>query len=168
MVKQNLNAFFGPQRLYFVCGKVYKDASYANRLVHWFVQHKLPVVPVTPTGGEVDLQTDSATKNVARVKALPISKSINEGLQSFHHKDLIDGISICFVTPPKITLSILKQLKTEKAPVRSVWFQPGSWDMKCVKNAEEELQIEGSKIINDCILVNGDSSFTPSSLTGEV
>ncbi|KAM3163980.1 Acetate--CoA ligase [ADP-forming] I [Lachancea thermotolerans] len=168
MVKQNLNAFFGPQRLYFVCGKVYKDSSYANRLVHWFVQHKLPVVPITPNGGEVDLQADSATKDVTSTKVLPISKSISEGLQGFPHKNLIDGISVCFVTPPKITLSILKQLETEKAPVRSVWFQPGSWDMKCVKSAEDELRIEGSKVINDCILVNGDSSFTPSSLPGKV
>lgn len=164
MVKQQLSAFFAPTRLYFVCGKVYKDGSYANRIVHWFVQHRLPVIPVTPSGGEVDLHADSTTRECTTSKTMPISTSINKGLQAFPAKGSIDGISICFVTPPGITLSILEQLKSEKFPVISVWFQPGSWDLKCIKSAENDLQIDSSKIINDCVLVNGDANYTKSSM----
>ncbi|SCV04878.1 LANO_0G13410g1_1 [Lachancea nothofagi CBS 11611] len=167
MVKQHLSAFFGHRRLYFVCGKVYKDLSYANKIVHWFVQHRLPVMPVTPTGGEVDLTTDTTTQNRSSLNKLPIYKSIGEGLAKFPAKDAIDGISVCFVTPPQITMSILQQLETDKVSVQSVWFQPGSWDLKCVKRAEQGLKIESSKIINDCILVNGAANASTTDLPFE-
>ncbi|SCU98702.1 LADA_0H14840g1_1 [Lachancea dasiensis] len=164
MVKQQLSSFFGPHRLYFVCGKVYKDLSYANQIVHWFVQRKLPVVPITPTGGYVDLTTDSQTRNRSSLRKLPIYKNVAEGLGSFADRSAIDGISVCFVTPPAITLSILQQLDTVQTPIKSVWFQPGSWDMQCVNWAEQELKIDAPHIINDCILVNGAAYFVGSEL----
>ncbi|SCV99374.1 LAFE_0A01772g1_1 [Lachancea fermentati] len=159
IMKQQLREFFGPRRLYFVCGKVYQDQSYANRLVHWFVLRNLPVVPVTPRGGEIPLANGK--------KSLEISKSISDGLNASELKNSIDGISVCFVTPPPITLSILQQLKEAELPVRSVWFQPGSWNMDCVKSAENDLHIEGSKVINDCILMNGHANYVKSELTQE-
>ncbi|SCU90549.1 LAME_0E09032g1_1 [Lachancea meyersii CBS 8951] len=164
MVKQELGAFFGPRRLYFVCGKVYKDLSYANKVVHWFVQHKLPVMPVTPTGGQVDLTTDSFTQTVTELPKLSVFESIAAGLSQYPAKKAIDGISVCFVTPPPITLSILEQLQTAPFSVQSVWFQPGSWDLKCIECAEQKLHIDKSKVINDCVLVKGDSYFAKSEL----
>ncbi|SCV02606.1 LAMI_0H01068g1_1 [Lachancea mirantina] len=165
MVKQVLSEFFSPTRLYFVCGKVYENGTYANQVVHWFVQHKLPVVPVTPRGGVVNLMDNSITRTVTDSQELAIQKSISDGLEVSPLKSRIDGISACFVTPPAITLTILNELKEKKSPVISVWFQPGSWDMKCIKASEEGLKIPSSRIINDCVLVNGAGHYRPSSLT---
>ncbi|SCU97803.1 LAFA_0G13366g1_1 [Lachancea sp. 'fantastica'] len=164
MVKQQLSAFFGPHRLYFVCGKVYQDLSYANRVVHWFVQHELPVFPITPSGGAVDLTTDSTTQNRTKLQKLSVFKSIVAGLSQYPAQQDIDGASVCFVTPPPITLSILQQLEKEPFTVQSVWFQPGSWDNKCVEWAQQRLHIDASKVINDCVLVNGFSHYTKSEL----
>lgn len=163
MVKQSLSEFFGPRRLYFVCGKVYQDMSYANRIVHWFVQHKLPVVPITPTGGNVDLSIDSITRRATDQKFLEIYKSIPEALKCTSYRP-VDDISVCFVTPPLVTLSILKELKANNMPLCSVWFQPGSWNMDCVNYAEHDLNIKASNVINDCILVNGHTNYKPSEL----
>ncbi|KAH3903063.1 uncharacterized protein SCODWIG_00804 [Saccharomycodes ludwigii] len=168
-MKQNLKAFFSPKTLYFVCGKVYKDTSYANRIVHWFVQHKLPVIPITPSNGIVDLQLDSITKKETKLTHLDIFSSINDALTEVNEQNLIrnfDSISVCFVTRPIITLGILKELpsitSSFKLPINSCWFQPGSWNMDCIKYSEKVLQLGEEKTINDCVLVNGSANYCKS------
>lgn len=164
MVKQAIKEFFGTKRLYFVCGKVYEDMHFANRIVHWFAQHELPVIPVNPKGGSVDLTVDSISNRFAKEKELPIEPTIAEGLSHFKKKSQLDGISIAFVTPPTVTLSILQELQQSESPVVSVWFQPGSWNVECINYATQELHIPEERVINDCILINGHNNYTRSEL----
>ncbi|BAO40461.1 hypothetical protein KLMA_40437 [Kluyveromyces marxianus] len=168
MVNQLLKEFFGPKRLYFVCGKVYQDMHYANRIVHWYTQHRLPVIPVNPKGGEIDLSVDSVSRRVAGDTRLPIARTIKEGLDNYKGKKDIDGISVSFVTPPPVTLSILKELKDVGTPVISVWFQPGSWNTECVDYATADLKIPEGNVINDCILINGHSNYVKSELVADL
>ncbi|QEU62024.1 hypothetical protein KDRO_E09100 [Kluyveromyces lactis] len=164
MVKQVLKDFFGPKRLYFVCGKVYQDMHFANRIVHWFAQHELSVIPVNPKGGALDLSVDSISKRFAKQQLLTIEATIADGLANYGKRDEIDGISVAFVTPPPVTLSILKELKSISKPVISVWFQPGSWDLDCVNYAVESLKIPEERVINDCILIKGHAIYVKSEL----
>ncbi|CDO92228.1 unnamed protein product [Kluyveromyces dobzhanskii CBS 2104] len=164
MVKQVLQDFFSSKRLYFVCGKVYEDMHFANRIVHWFAQHQLPVIPINPKGGTLDLSVDSVSKRFANPQVLNIEKSIADGLAHYGKADQIDGISVAFVTPPSVTLSILQQLENLPQPVVSAWFQPGSWDLDCVRYATEDLQIPEERVINDCLLIKGHQYHTKSEL----
>lgn len=164
MSKQALQKFYGPKRLYFVCGKVQQDGHFANRIVHWFVQHELPVIPINPKGGEIDLSVDSFTVKFSKGQKMIIEKSIPEALQHYPRKDEIDGISVNFVTPPAVTLSIMSELKESSCPVLSVWFQPGSWNMECVEFAYKGLRLPEERVINDCILQNGHANYTKSML----
>jgi len=159
----NLKQFFGPKTLYFVCGKVYKDNSYANRIVHWFVQQRLPVIPITPSLGIVDLHIDYMSKkrqpDLPTLKVLP---SISNALELLNDKNIsygenldFDSISVNFVTPPTATLQVLKELKNSPLRLKSCWFQPGSWDPACLHYAEQELGLGRENVINDCILVKG-------------
>ncbi|KAL6941903.1 hypothetical protein ACO0QE_003064 [Hanseniaspora vineae] len=168
-----LKNFFGSKTLYFVCGKVYKDNSYANRIVHWFVQHGLPVVPITPNLGTVDLKADYITaKRQPHLPSLKVLPSISAALEALNKNDsklkekrAFDSISVNFVTPANITLQILKEIKSCGAKVQACWFQPGSYDYACIKYAEEELQLGKENVISDCVLVKGFANMCPSDIS---
>lgn len=168
----SLKNFFGPKTLYFVCGKVYKDNSYANRIVHWFVQHGLPVIPITPTLGTVDLSVDYITaKRQPHLPTLKVLPSISMALEVLNKNDTnlkekIDfvSISVNFVTPANITLQILKEIKACGAKIQACWFQPGSYDSACVNYAENELQLGKENVISDCVLVKGFANMCPSDI----
>ncbi|AET37397.1 CoA-binding protein Ecym_1145 [Eremothecium cymbalariae DBVPG len=161
-MKQVLGDFFSEKRLYFVCGKVYQDGHFANRIVHWFLNHELPVVPVSPKGGEMQISNKFQGSSVGPQK-LKIATNIATALKEVSTSQ-IDGISVNFVTPPQVTLSIQQQLRELNVPVKSVWFQPGSWNIDCINYAREQLQIEPNKVISDCILVNGNANYKRSTL----
>ncbi|KAF8543807.1 hypothetical protein BDD12DRAFT_801760 [Trichophaea hybrida] len=72
--------------------------------------------------------------------------------------------SVSIITPPGITLSVLKD--AADVGVKRVWMQPGAWDDECVRvakergleavvyGAQEELGYEGA-----CVLVHGEKGM---------
>ncbi|KAG8853811.1 hypothetical protein FRB96_007951 [Tulasnella sp. 330] len=61
--------------------------------------------------------------------------------------------SISIITPPKVTLGILKEAKALSIP--AVWLQPGAEDAGVVEYVREHLS-DNVVIGGPCILVNGD------------
>ncbi|AGO12487.1 AaceriAER142Wp [[Ashbya] aceris (nom. inval.)] len=151
MSQKALAEFFGPRTVYFVIGKVYQTGHFANRIVDWFVQRELPVVPVSPNGG-----TMRAASNADRT--LQIQPDLRSAIGALAGLDY-ENVSIVFVTPPAVTLTLLSELRELRVPLRGVWFQPGAWDSKCTEYGQTGLSLPPSRGITDCVLVNGDSNY---------
>lgn len=124
--------FFEPNIKYLVLGASTNPSKFGNRILKWYISNNLPVVPINPTNDEV-----------LGIKAYP---TLNTYLNASGAE-----VSISVVTPPSVSLEMLKDVKNVKK-IHSVWFQPGSYNATVVEYVKE-LGID--VIVGDCILVNG-------------
>jgi predicted CoA-binding protein len=111
----------------------------------WYLSRSLPVTPINPS---------PATTAVLSIPTLPSVRALPDPANT----------SVSIITPPKVTLQVLKQ--AQEVGVKRVWMQPGAWDHTCVQFArdggmeavvyghEEELGAEGA-----CVLVHGDEGI---------
>ncbi|CAN6606438.1 hypothetical protein TRVA0_003S01486 [Trichomonascus vanleenenianus] len=127
--------FFKPERVYAVAGASSNPAKFGHKVLQWYVNRDLPVVPINFRKEKIlDIQSVENIKDVE----VPDNGSI--------------GLSV--VTPPAITKQLIQDIesKLKKDTVAAIWLQPGTHDEEVVALAKKVVPI----VIKDCILVNGD------------
>ena len=110
-----------------VVGASADRAKYGNKVLRAYLQNKLDVVPVNPSGGEIEglvAYTD--------LPALPRP---------------VDGVSI--ITPPAVTERVVAQAIS--LGIKNIWMQPGAESASAIEQASEA----GANVIagGPCILV---------------
>jgi predicted CoA-binding protein len=133
--------FFTPQRIYSVLGASSNASKFGYKITQWYVNNSLPVIPINPLSPSI--------------LGLETSKSIQEALEVIEKRyPQNDGLSISVVTPPHVSKQSIESIPSN-GNVKSVWFQPGSYDDECLELA----RAKGWEVIADghCILVEGES-----------
>lgn len=113
-------------------------ANTALTVLAWYIDHSLPVTPINPRAPQI---LDYPT--VASPSKLQSPQST----------------SLSIVTPPAITLAVLKEAHSVGIP--SVWMQPGSYDQDVLKFANQNFETvvagEGGRGHEGlCVLVDGE------------
>ena len=110
--------------------------------------HSLPVTPINPTTPTINL---SSNQNASYTTVPSVS-------------DLSDPSStaLSFLTPPSVTSKVLAE--AQKAGVKSVWLQPGSFDEKILEDAKTKFEnvvggYEEGTVGGEgwCVLVDGEN-----------
>lgn len=139
-----IKLFFYPHRRYLVFGASTDPQKFGNKVLKWYKDRHLPVIPINP----------NAKTNIYD---LPPKSSINEGLRDSNAK-----FCISFVTPPAVSAKGLEDLKDSKSQVKSLWFQPGSYDDSVISlakrlgfsDAKQNLIYHGN-----CVMMLGDEGL---------
>jgi uncharacterized protein len=110
-----------------VVGASHDRTKYGNKVLRVYQQNHLDVVPINPTGGQIE-----------GLEAVPDLASLAEP---------VDGISI--VTPPAVTKKVVDQALS--LGIKNIWMQPGAEDREAVEAAERA----GANVIagGPCVLV---------------
>ena len=110
--------------------------------------HSLPVTPINPTTPTINLSS-TPTASYATVPSV---------------SELSDppSTSLSFLTPPSVTSQVLAE--AQKAGVKSVWLQPGSFDEKILEDAKTKFEnvvggYEQGTVGGEgwCVLVDGEN-----------
>lgn len=160
-MKTKIKLFFGPTRQYLVAGASNNPTKFGYKILNWYLAHDLNAIPINPRE-EVILDQ----------KVVP---SVTEVLQSLkNHQDLAgyklsasDGVSISFLTPPKITVATLDEIaKVDgyRDLVKGLWFQPGSYNQDVVDKAELLGLYDIVVYEDECILVRGEEGMYSANL----
>lgn len=156
-----IKSFFGSKREYAVVGATKNPSKFGFKILTWYVNHSLPVVPINPREEEILGKTV-----VPSIKELLVALAEKRDI-SHHQLAAVDGLSVSFLTPPQITQQTLAEISLVpdyKELVKGVWFQPGSYD-QAVLDKVAEIGLEDRAIHEDeCILVRGESGLYNSNL----
>ncbi|PGH03707.1 hypothetical protein AJ79_07289 [Helicocarpus griseus UAMH5409] len=111
----------------------------------WYHQHSLPVTPLNPKSAEIALPSHKYP-TVASPSALSSPSQT----------------SLSIVTPPKITLAVLKEAKSVDIP--AVWLQPGTYDDEVLAYARDNFKAAvggegGNGSEGWCVLVDGEDAL---------
>ncbi|KAI1825922.1 CoA binding domain-containing protein [Xylaria intraflava] len=106
--------FTSPQ--FAVVGASSNPRKFGHKVLVWYLAQKLPVTPINPvsTAIETPYGDHPAVKSVSE---LPEPKQT----------------SLSVITPPSVTLEVLKEAKRVGIP--AVWLQPGTFDDEVMKFA---------------------------------
>ncbi|MCJ1335551.1 hypothetical protein MMC09_000823 [Bachmanniomyces sp. S44760] len=115
----------------------------------WYHVHSLSVTPLNPTTSEIRLPPSSTTH---AYQTVPSPSSLPNPAAT----------SLSVITPPKVTLKILKEAK--EAGVPAVWLQPGSFDSEGLEYAQKEFEAGIGGDGGDggegwCVLVDGENGL---------
>lgn len=136
-----MKSFFAQNRIYAVVGATDTTSKFGYKVLKWYTDHHLPVIPVNPQE-----KTILGLKSVKSVTAIDVPEG----------HDLV----LSFVCPPPATKKVLEQLKQVRGQVASVWLQPGTYDEETLDFARQQ----GPQVITDCILVNGERAMSEAKL----
>lgn len=125
-------AFFSSP-LFAVVGASKVQAKYGTRVLRWYQARQLPVQPVHHR--EYELEGLKTVKSIADLAA-PTRTSIS------------------IITPPNVTLGILKAAKDLGVP--ALWLQPGAEDPEVVKYIKESGLADRVVYGGPCVLRDGD------------
>ena len=116
-----------------VVGASKDQSKYGTRVLKWYLARSIPVTPVHPKESELE--------GVATLKSLAELKSPTT-------------TSVSIITPPKVSLAILKEGKDLGIP--AFWLQPGAED-DAVRAYVAEAKLEDRVVLGGpCVLVSGD------------
>ncbi|KAF8684237.1 CoA binding domain [Rhizoctonia solani] len=116
-----------------VVGASKDQTKFGTKILKWYQNRDLTVTPVHPK--EDELEGVKTVKNLAGLKS-PTATSVS------------------IVTPPKVTLAVLKEGKELGVP--AFWIQPGAEDDAVRAFVTKEGLTEKVVIGGPCVLVNGD------------
>ncbi|EGV64627.1 hypothetical protein PSN45_004957 [Yamadazyma tenuis] len=160
-MKTKIKQFFGASRQYAVSGASNDPSKFGFKITRWYVSHNLPVIPVNPKASEILNQ--SVVHSISEiVDAIKSKTDIGE-----HALSGADGLSISFLTPPKITTSTLKQIAIVdgyKGIIKGLWFQPGSYDAEVLEVAQQIGLFDTVVYEDECILVRGEEGLYSANL----
>lgn len=116
-----------------------------NAVLAWYLERDLPVTPINPSAPAIKVAA----------KDYPAVKSVTE-------LDQPSRTAVSIITPPKVTLNVLKDAK-EKG-VQSVWLQPGTFNDEVMDYARKNFNnvIGGDGGMGHegwCVLVDGDKAL---------
>ncbi|KAJ3114460.1 hypothetical protein HDU96_002080 [Phlyctochytrium bullatum] len=128
---------FFRQHKFAVVGASTDPTKFGNKVLKWYLEHKLDVIPINPKSPEIEgLQTITSLSGLAEPQKTSIS----------------------VITPPAVTLKVLEEAVSLGIP--AIWLQPGC------ENAEVRSYIEtaiGDKATvlfgGPCILVSGEDGL---------
>jgi predicted CoA-binding protein len=114
----------------------------------WYLQHALHATPLNP-----------------RASSVTVGKKEYPTLASPSQLPLPKETSLSVITPPKITLGLLKEAKEVGIP--AVWLQPGAFDDEVLAYAKEAFPNAAVAGFEDgtvggegwCVLVDGENSL---------
>ncbi|KAG8990273.1 hypothetical protein FRB94_013504 [Tulasnella sp. JGI-2019a] len=129
---QEVQKLFLSSPLYAVVGASKDQSKYGTKVLKWYLVRDKKVTPVHPKESELE-----GIKTLGSIADLPSPTTT----------------SISIITPPKVTLGILKQAKALGVP--AIWLQPGAEDDAVVEYVKENLN-DSVILGGPCILVNGD------------
>jgi len=129
---QEIQRLFFASPSYAVVGASKDQSKYGTKVLKWYLVRDKKVTPVHPK--EVELES---VKTIGSITDLPSPTTT----------------SISIITPPKVTVGILKEAKALGIP--AIWLQPGAEDAAVVEYVKENLS-DNVVIGGPCILVNGD------------
>ncbi|KAL0082997.1 CoA-binding protein [Phycomyces blakesleeanus] len=113
-----------------VVGASPSRSKFGNRILRWYQSNHLPVIPVNPKENSIE--------------TLDTIASIDELADPKH-----TGLSI--ITPPKVTLEILKKAKA--LGIENIWIQPGAEDAEVLNYCSQaNLDVIAG---GPCLLVQG-------------
>ncbi|KAK3081480.1 hypothetical protein LTS18_006299 [Coniosporium uncinatum] len=151
-MEQALKTFFSSPR-FAVAGASSDPSKFGHKVLAWYLQHSLPVVPMNPRCPSVKIRSRSLS-TLASPSSLPSPTET----------------SLSIITPPAATLKVLREAK--EAGVPAVWLQPGSFDAEGLEYARREFAaaIAGTEAGEDgwesrggegwCVLVDGERGLS--------
>ncbi|KAL0570537.1 hypothetical protein V5O48_011419 [Marasmius crinis-equi] len=116
-----------------VAGASKIQSKYGTKVLKWYLGRGLKVQPVHPREAELE-----GIKTIRSLEALPSPTET----------------SLSIITPPPVTLNILKQVESLSIPY--VWLQPGAEDAQVIKFIEENSMENNVVYGGPCILRDGD------------
>lgn len=147
MASAGLEHFFLPGRLYAVAGASSDPTRFGYKVLKWYVSRNLPVTPVNPKPAPIlDLQTVPNLTELAK----------NISAQSVDGTPSAAGLGLSVITPPHVSVQLMKEASTLNGLVKAVWFQPGAYNNE-VLQAAQDAGIDHIIAYDDCILVQGDT-----------
>ncbi|KAJ9161762.1 NAD(P)-binding protein [Coniochaeta hoffmannii] len=128
-----------------VVGASSNPAKYGHKVFAWYTAHSLPVTPINPATPEISV-SGASHKTVPSLSALADPKQT----------------SVSIITPPKATISVLREAKELGIP--AVWMQPGSFDDEVLAFARSDEAGFRAVVAGDggrgdegwCVLVDGE------------
>ncbi|PPQ87483.1 hypothetical protein CVT25_008219 [Psilocybe cyanescens] len=119
---------------YFAVVGASKDTTkYGTRILKWYQARTFNVTPVHPKEKELE-----GLSTITAIGELPSPKET----------------SVSIITPPKVTLGILKQAKDIDIP--ALWLQPGAEDAEVIEYIKENGLSDRVIYGGPCLLVEGD------------
>ncbi|RLV93394.1 hypothetical protein JA1_002559 [Spathaspora sp. JA1] len=160
-MKLKIKSFFGSNRQYVVVGASNNPSKFGFKILNWYVTHKLSVIPINPKEQEI-LQQPVVNNVVKVIQAVEQHQDI-----STYKTSTVDGLSISFLTPPKITSATLLEISTipeYQNVVKGLWFQPGSYDQEVLDIAQQIGLFDKVIHEDECILVRGEEGMLSANL----
>jgi predicted CoA-binding protein len=130
-----LKHFFSSTR-FAVVGASSDTSKYGHKVFVWYLTHSLPVTPINARASEV----------VVKTKSYPTVSSPSK-------LENPSQTALSIITPPNITLSVLKEAK--EAGISAVWLQPGAFNDEVLAFAKKEFQTTIADFESDSISTNG-------------
>ncbi|KAG2074012.1 NAD(P)-binding protein [Suillus decipiens] len=118
---------------YAVVGASTDQSKFGTKVLQWYIQRNKPVIPVHPSNDELEgITTIRSLTDLPNPTETPVS----------------------IITPAKITIDLLKQVKELSIP--AAWCQPGATDTACVQYIKDNGMSDRVLFEGECILRDGD------------
>ncbi|KAJ3207912.1 hypothetical protein HDU67_007128 [Dinochytrium kinnereticum] len=131
------SASFFAHSHYAVVGASADRAKFGNKVLRWYIDNKLDVIPVNPKSPEIE--------------SIPAVTSL-AGLTN------PSKTSVSVITPPAVTLGVLREALSLGIP--AIWLQPGCESPEVRDFIDKEI---GNKMVvllgGPCILVSGEEGL---------
>lgn len=160
-MRAKIKAFFGPARQYVVAGASNNPSKFGFKILLWYINHDLLVIPVNPKENTI---LDQPV--VSKIEDIISAMKFKQDLKGYSTSK-VDGVSISFLTQPRITVRTLQEIATVegfKDVVKGLWFQPGSYDEEVIKQAEKIGLYDRVIYEDECILVRGEEGLYSANL----
>lgn len=140
-----MGVFFANGRQFLVLGASSNPQKFGHRVLRWYLGRKLAVWPINPT-----------SDTILNVKCWP-------DINSFIAENPVGeaGLGVSIIVPPAVALNALREVvdKGNASHVRSVWFQPGSFDSQVIDYLHTNFVLDELIADGECILVSGISKL---------
>lgn len=160
-LRTKIKAFFGSARQYIVAGASNNPSKFGYKILLWYLNHDLLVIPVNPKESTI---LDQPV--VSKIEDIISAIKLKEDLKGYSTSKA-DGVSISFLTQPRITVRTLQEIASVegfKDTVKGLWFQPGSYDEDVIELAKKIGLYDRVIYEDECILVRGDEGLYSANL----
>jgi len=138
-----------------VAGASQDPQKFGYKVLAWYSAHGLPVTPISPRTPQIAVHSQT-------YETVPSASGLASPSQT----------SLSIITPPPVTMQILKEAK--EAGIPAVWLQPGTFDAQVLEFAKREFK--GAAVGGDggnggggwCVLVDGEDGLRAAGRKGKL